>query len=94
MYIIDPTIGGDDAYTVWRSASTLRSPTPGRRPATKKYLARQAAANLRTPSAQQQDLGEGYYLLQRFQRSRADCDFERDLKLTEEVMRYLLTVVE
>ncbi len=92
MYIVNPGIGGDEEYAAFaeRVNSLITShggslvngepsPVSGRR-----KLAYPIRADGR-------DLTEGYYVLARFE---ADPDqiqvIERDLKLTEPIIRYLL----
>jgi len=96
MYIIDPTIGGDEehsnvhqqvAASIANAGGTLSQdevigPTGRRRLA---YSIRHNG----------QDLAEGIYGLVRFSsQPRQIAQVERSLKLNEPIVRYLLTVVE
>ncbi len=92
MYIVNPNIGGDEEYTAFvdRINSLITSyggtivtgePSPigGRR---------KLAYPIRT---QGKDLTEGYYVLTRFEAQPEQIRLiERDLKLVEPVIRYLL----
>ena len=93
MYIINPTLGGDEEYAAFvdRINSLLTShgatlvpngePSPigGRR---------KLAYPIRSES---KDLTEGFYVLTRFEAGPAQINvIERDLKLAEPIMRYLL----
>jgi len=93
MYIINPRIGGDEEYTAFidrintlitSSGGTLSvagepSPISGRR-------------KLAYPiHSDGQDLTEGYYVITRFEAAPAQISvLERDLKLAEPIIRYLL----
>ncbi|HEX6293218.1 MAG TPA: 30S ribosomal protein S6 [Herpetosiphonaceae bacterium] len=96
MYIIDPTVGGDEDYTaiaervqgyIANAGATVQdgeaiAPTGRRKLA---YAIRHNG----------QDLTEGFYVFTRFEAQPQQIPtIERDLKLTEQIMRYLLTVVE
>ena len=92
MYIVNPNIGGDEEYTAFvdRINSLITSyggtivtgePSPigGRR---------KLAYPIRT---QGKDLTEGFYVLTRFEAQPEQIRLiERDLKLVEPVVRYLL----
>jgi len=92
MYIINPNLGGDEDYAAFVErinamitsfGGTLvtrdQSPIGGRR-----KLAYPVRAN-------GQDLSEGYYVLTRFEAAPAQIKLiERDLKLAEPILRYLL----
>ena len=92
MYIINPSLGGDDEYTAFvdRINSLITSyggtlvngepsPISGRR-----KLAYPIRAN-------GQDINEGYYVLARFEADPAQVRLiDRDLKLAEPIMRYLM----
>ena len=92
MYIVNPNIGGDEEYTAFvdRINSLITSyggtivtgePSPigGRR---------KLAYPIRT---QGQDLTEGFYVLTHFEAQPEQIRLiERDLKLVEPVIRYLL----
>jgi small subunit ribosomal protein S6 len=94
MYIIDPTIGGDEEYNgivdringaITNSGATLSDeevlgPTGRRRLA---YAIRHNG----------KDLTEGFYVLLRFNAQPSQVSaIERSIKLTEPVVRYLVTV--
>ncbi len=94
MYIIDPTIGGDEEYTgivdrintaITNAGATLSDeevlgPTGRRRLA---YTIRHNG----------KDLNEGFYVLLRFRaQPHQVAPIERSIKLTEEIVRYLVTV--
>lgn len=92
MYIINPGLGGDEEYTAFvdRINSLITSyggslvtgepsPIAGRR---------KLAYPIRTNG---QDVSEGYYVLSRFEAEPAQIRLiERDLKLAEPILRYLL----
>ena len=92
MYIINPNIGGDEEYTAFinrinslitSNGGTLitgePSPIGGRR---------KLAYPIRSES---KDLTEGFYVLTRFEASPDQIGLiERDLKLAEPIIRYLL----
>lgn len=93
MYIINPNIGGDEEYTAYvdRINNLVTSnggqivtgdepgPIGGRR---------KLAYPIRVES---KDLNEGYYVLMRFEAEPARVALlERDLKLAEPILRYLL----
>ncbi len=92
MYIINPNLGGDEEFTAFvdRINSLLTShgatfttgePSPigGRR---------KLAYPIRSES---KDLTEGYYVLTRFEANPDQIGvIERDLKLAEPIIRYLL----
>ena len=93
MYIINPNLGGDEEYTAFadRISSLLTShgatlttggePSPigGRR---------KLAYPIRSES---KDLTEGFYVLTRFEANPDQIGvIERDLKLAEPIIRYLL----
>ena len=96
MYIINPGIGGDEEYAAFADrintlitsyGGTLvngePSPIGGRR---------KLAYPIRAGG---QDLTEGYYVFSRFQAQPEQIDqIERDLKIAEPVIRYLLTKPE
>ncbi len=96
MYIIDPTVGNDDEYTaiadrvqgyITNAGATL---TNGEAvaPSGRRKLAYEIRHN-------GQDLNEGFYVFTRFEAQPQQLPvIERDLKLTEQLVRYLLTVVE
>lgn len=92
MYIINPGIGGDEEYAAFvdRINSLITSyggtlvngepsPISGRR---------KLAYPIRSNG---QDLTEGYYVLSRFQAQPAQIRLiERDIKLAEPIIRYLM----
>jgi small subunit ribosomal protein S6 len=92
MYVINPGLGGDEEYTAFADrinslitsyGGTLvngePSPLSGRR-----KLAYPIRAN-------GQDISEGYYVLTRFEADPAQIRLiDRDLKLAEPIIRYLL----
>jgi small subunit ribosomal protein S6 len=96
MYIIDPTVGNDDQYTAIADrvqgyiTNTGATPTNGEAlaPSGRRKLAYAIRHN-------GQDLTEGFYVFTRFEAQPQQIRvLERDLKLTEQIVRYLLTVVE
>jgi len=96
MYIIDPRAGGDEEYTaiadrvqgyIANSGATAQD-GEGLAPTGRRKLAYAIRHN-------GQDLTEGFYVYTRFEaQPQALPLIERDLKLTEQIMRYLLTAVE
>lgn len=92
MYIINPAIGGDEEYAAFadRINTTITgyggtlvngepSPIGGRR---------KLAYPIRNNG---QDLAEGYYILTRFQAKPDQIQLiERDLKIAEPIVRYIL----
>ncbi len=96
MYIIDPNAGGDEEYArltervnsfIANAGATIADGEPiaptGRR---------KLAYSIRHNS---QDLNEGFYVFTRFQAEPQQIPvIERDIKLSENIIRYLLTVVE
>ncbi len=96
MYIIDPTIGGDEEYAAVVERINNALANAGATASDEEVLGPAGRRKLAYPIRRHsQDLTEGFYVLQRFQaQPQQIATFERDLKLTEEVMRYLLTVVE
>jgi small subunit ribosomal protein S6 len=92
MYIVNPSLGGDEEYTAFVDrintliatyGGTLvngePSPIGGRR---------KLAYPIRSNG---QDLTEGYYVLSRFQAQPQQIALiERDLKIAEPILRYLL----
>ena len=96
MYIIDPTVGNDDQYTAIADrvqgyiTNAGATPTNGEAvaPSGRRKLAYEIRHNGR-------DLAEGFYVFTRFEAQPQQLPvIERDLKLTEQLVRYLLTVVE
>jgi small subunit ribosomal protein S6 len=96
MYIINPNIGGDEEYTAFveRTTGLLTShgavlvegePSPigGRR---------KLAYPIHTDG---QDVTEGFYVVTRFESEASQLGpIERDLKLSEPIIRYLLIKAE
>jgi small subunit ribosomal protein S6 len=94
MYIVDPTIGGDEEYagivdrinTVITNSGAALSDEEVFGPVGRRKLAYTIRHNGK-------DLSEGFYVLQRFQGQPSQiAPIERSIKLTESVVRYLLTV--
>jgi small subunit ribosomal protein S6 len=96
MYIIDPTIGGDEEYSSIVERVNTALSNAGATIDDGEVLGPTGRRKLAYPIRHNsQDLGEGYYVLTRFQTEPQQiAAIERDLKLTEEIIRYLLTVVE
>lgn len=96
MYIIDATIGGDESYAAIveriNAAITNAGATLGDEQVLGPTGRRKLAYAIRHNG---QDLTEGFYVLLRFTAQPQQITvIERDLKLTEEIVRYLLTVIE
>ncbi len=94
MYIIDPTIGGDEEYagivdrinTAITNAGATLSDEEVLGPTGRRRLAYTIRHNGK-------DLTDGFYVLQRFKAPpRAVAEIERAIKLTEPIVRYLVTV--
>jgi len=96
MYIVDPTIGGDEEYAgiIDRINSALGN--AGATISDGEALAPTGRRRLAYPIRHNgQDLAEGFYAFTRFDaQPQQIVTIERDIKLTEPVIRYLLTVVE
>jgi small subunit ribosomal protein S6 len=95
MYIIDPTTGGDEEYAsivdrvnnfITNAGGTITDENvPG--PTGRRKLAYEIRHNGK-------DLTEGFYVLLHFSAQPQQlAALERNLKLTEEIVRYLITVV-
>jgi len=94
MYIVDPTIGGDDEYnavvervnTAITNAGATLSDEEVLGPTGRRKLAYEIRHNGK-------DLSEGFYVLLRFRgQPNQVATIERSIKLTEPVVRYLVTV--
>lgn len=96
MYIIDPTIGGDEDYAAVVDRVNKAIVNAGGTISEGEWLGPTGRRKLAYPIRHHgQDLTEGFYVLTRFQaQPHQIATFERDLKLNEDVIRYLLTVVE
>jgi small subunit ribosomal protein S6 len=96
MYIIDPTIGGDEEYAAITDRINTALANAGATVDDGEMLAPTGRRKLAYPIRHNgQDLTEGFYVFSRFQaQPQQIAVIERDIKLTEEVFRYLLTVVE
>jgi small subunit ribosomal protein S6 len=94
MYIINPRIGGDEEYTAFIDRiNTLITSSGG----TLVVVGGEPSAivgrrKLAYPiHADGQDLTEGYYVVTRFEAAPTQISvIERDLKLAEPIIRYLL----
>lgn len=94
MYIIDPTIGGDDEYAGITERINTAITGTGATLSDEEVLApvgrRKLAYTIRHNG---KDLTEGFYVLQRFRAAPSQiASIERSIKLTEQVVRHLLTV--
>jgi len=96
MYIIDPTIGGDEEYAAVTDRINTALTNAGATADNGEALAPTGRRKLAYPIRHNgQDLSEGFYVFSRFQAEPQQITvLERDVKLTEEVVRYLLLVVE
>jgi len=94
MYIINPQVGGDEEYAaitqrvngfITNAGATIADGEPIA-PAGRRKLAYPIRHN-------SQDLTEGFYVYSQFQAEPQQIQvIERDIKLTESIIRYLLTV--
>jgi small subunit ribosomal protein S6 len=96
MYIIDSTIGGDEQYASVTERINTAIGNAGATITDGEVLAptgrRKLAYAIRHNS---RDLTEGFYVFTRFSaQPQQITTIERDIKLTEEVIRYLLTSAE
>ncbi len=96
MYIIDPTIGGDEEHAAVHEQVATSIASAGGNLSEEEVLGptgrRRLAYSIRHNG---QDLAEGIYGLVRFSsQPRQIAELERSLKLNEPIVRYLLTVVE
>ncbi len=92
MYIINPSLGGDEEYAAFvdriNSMITSFGATLVTRDASPIGGRRKLAYPVR---ANGQDLSEGFYVLTRFEAAPDQIKrIERDLKLAEPIVRYLL----
>ncbi len=92
MYIINPSLGGDEEYAAFvdriNSMITSFGATLVAREASPIGGRRKLAYPVRTNG---QDISEGFYVLTRFEAAPEQIKrIERDLKLAEPIMRYLL----
>jgi small subunit ribosomal protein S6 len=96
MYIIDPTIGGDDEYVGITERITTTLTNTGATLDTSEPLVPTGRRKLAYPIRHQsRDLTEGFYVFQRFTaQPHMIAEIERSIKLTEEIIRYLLIVDE
>lgn len=96
MYIIDPTVGGDEEYTAITDRINNSITNAGATISDGEALAPTGRRKLAYPIRHNsQDLGEGFYVLTRFDaQPQQIAVIERDIKLTEQIIRYLLTVNE
>lgn len=96
MYIIDPTVGDDAAYTALTERVTGFIGNAGATIADGEMLAPTGRRKLAYPIRHNgQDLTEGFYVYTRFSAEPQQIAvIERDIKLTEEIIRHLLTVIE
>lgn len=96
MYVVDPTIGGDDEYAAVTDRVNTTITNAGGTVSEGEVIAPTGRRKLAYPIRHNsRDLTDGFYVLTRFQAQPAQITtIERDLKLTEEVVRYLLTLSE
>ena len=94
MYIIDPTIGGDEEYNAITERINNSITTTGATIADGEALAPTGRRKLAYPIRHNsRDLTEGFYVFTRFEaQPQTIATIERDIKLTEEIIRYLITV--
>lgn len=92
MYVINPTIGGDEEYAAFAERINTMIANYGGTPVNGEPSPIAGRRRLAYPiRAGGQDLTEGYYVLSRFQAQPEQIEqIERDLKITEPVIRYLL----
>ncbi len=92
MYIINPNIGGDEEYTAFTERINTLIATYGGTLVAGEPSAIGGRRKLAYPiRAGGQDLNEGYYVLTRFTAQPEQIRLiERDLKLAEPLVRYLL----
>jgi len=96
MYIIDPTVGGDEEYTAITDRVQSIVTNAGATIQDGETLAPTGRRKLAYPIRHNgQDLAEGFYVYSRFEAEPQQLPvIERDLKLTEQIIRYLLTSAE
>jgi len=96
MYIVDPTIGDDEAYAAVTERIGTAISNAGASITDGEVSAPTGRRKLAYPIRHNgQDLSEGFYVLTRFQaQPQQVAVIEREIKLTEEIFRYLLTLVE
>jgi small subunit ribosomal protein S6 len=92
MYIINPSLGGDDEFTAFVDRITAMITSYGGSPVTGEPSPIGGRRRLAYPiRSNSQDLTEGYYVLSRFEAQPDQISLiERDLKLAEPILRYLL----
>lgn len=96
MYIIDPTIGNDEEYAAINERVNGFIGNAGATIENGEAIAPSGRRRLAYPIRHNsQDLSEGFYVFTRFAAEPQQITvIERDLKLTESVVRYLLTAAE
>jgi small subunit ribosomal protein S6 len=96
MYIIDPTVGSDEEYSAIADRVQGFITNAGAALQDGETLAPSGRRKLAYPIRHNgRDLAEGFYVYTRFEAQPQQLPvIERDLKLTEQIIRYLLTVVE
>ncbi len=96
MYIVDPTIGDDEAYAAVTERISAAISNAGATESDGELIAPTGRRRLAYPIRHNsRDLGEGFYVLTRFEaQPQQIAVIEREIKLTEEIIRYLLTLVE
>jgi small subunit ribosomal protein S6 len=96
MYIIDPTVGGDEEYAGLTERVNNFIANAGATTTEGESLAPTGRRKLAYPIRHNgTDLTEGVYVFTRFEAQPQQISvIERDLKLTEAVIRHLLTIVE
>lgn len=96
MYIIDSTIGSEEQYAGITERINTALSNAGATISDDELLAPTGRRKLAYPIRHHsRDLTEGFYVFTRFSAEPQQITtIERDIKLTEEIMRYLLTSVE
>jgi small subunit ribosomal protein S6 len=92
MYIINPSIGGDEEYTAFADRITSMITSHGASLVEGEPSPLSGRRRLAYPiRAESRDVTDGFYVLTRFQAEPNQIStIERDLKLAEPIMRYLL----
>jgi small subunit ribosomal protein S6 len=96
MYIIDPTVGSDEDYAAINERVNGFIGNAGATISNDEAIAPSGRRRLAYPIRHNsQDLSEGFYVFTRFEaQPQQIAVIERNLKLTETVVRYLLTAAE
>jgi small subunit ribosomal protein S6 len=92
MYIVNPSLGGDDEYAAFVDRINSMIASYGGSPITGEPSPIGGRRKLAYPiRSNGQDLTEGFYVLTRFEAKPEQINLiERDLKLAEPIIRYLL----